>query len=86
MRFAVGDVGGCVEQDAWRKCQTPASVNLGELGEDEWEVIRDTEDEQVQRLIVVDSFVLDSMASRRCPSPLASRFGDQSAASPISPR
>lgn len=34
-------------QDAWRRFQTPASINLGELGEDEWEVIRDTEDEQV---------------------------------------
>eukprot|EP00904_Undaria_pinnatifida_P002209 jgi/Undpi1/1198/HiC_scaffold_104.g14112.m1 len=33
-------------QDAWRRFQTPASINLGELGEDEWEVIRDTEDEQ----------------------------------------
>lgn len=34
-------------QDAWRRCQTPASINLSELGEEEWEVIRDTEDEQV---------------------------------------
>lgn len=36
-----------VLQDAWRRCQTPASINLAELGEEEWEVIRDTEDEQV---------------------------------------
>ena len=36
-----------LSQDAWRRCQTPASINLAELGEEEWEVIRDTEDEQV---------------------------------------
>lgn len=35
-------------QDAWRRCQTPASIKLGDLGEEEWEVIRDTEDEQAR--------------------------------------
>lgn len=39
-----------LRQDAWRRCQTPASIKLSELGEDEWEVIRDTEDEQVLQL------------------------------------
>lgn len=34
-------------QDAWRRCQTPASIKLSDLCEDEWEVIRDTEDEMV---------------------------------------
>ncbi|CAN0262815.1 unnamed protein product [Ectocarpus sp. 6 AP-2014] len=48
-RRAVRAVAGR-PQDAWRRCQTPASINLGELGEEEWEVIRDTEDEQARRL------------------------------------
>ena len=47
-------------QDAWRRCQTPGSINLAELGEEEWEVIRDTEDEQARapsvRPIVIDPF------------------------------
>lgn len=34
-------------QDTWRRHQTPESIALGELGEEEWEVIRDTEDEKV---------------------------------------
>ncbi|CAM9234772.1 unnamed protein product, partial [Ectocarpus sp. 12 AP-2014] len=46
-RRAVRAVAGR-PQDAWRRCQTPASINLGELGEEEWEVIRDTEDEQAR--------------------------------------
>ncbi|CAN0040162.1 unnamed protein product, partial [Discosporangium mesarthrocarpum] len=48
MRRKVRNVSGR-PQDAWRRCQVPESIKLAELGEEEKEVIRDTEDEQHRR-------------------------------------
>ncbi|CAN0176707.1 unnamed protein product, partial [Ectocarpus fasciculatus] len=68
-RRAVRAVAGR-PQDAWRRCQTPASINLGELGEEEWEVIRDTEDEQARALCMCHG----GGPCGRCPSHRAGHF------------